>query len=50
MYSKDDLLCFNMLESINKIIEISGRFSSLEDLKIDYVPYDAVLMNFIVVG
>lgn len=50
MYSKDDLLCFNMLESINKIIEISNRFTSLEEFKKDYVPYDAVMLNFIIIG
>ena len=50
MYSKDDLLCYNILESVNKIIEILNQFASLEEFKKDYVPYDAVMMNFIVIG
>lgn len=50
MYSKDELLCFNIKEAVNKILSISNKFSSLEELKKDYVPYDAVLMNFIVIG
>jgi uncharacterized protein with HEPN domain len=50
MYSKDDLLCFNIIESVNKIIEISNRFATLEDFKKDFVPYDAVMMNFIIIG
>ncbi|MBI4645798.1 MAG: DUF86 domain-containing protein [Bacteroidia bacterium] len=39
-----------MLESVNKIIEISTRFITIEDLKKDYIPYDAAMMNFIVIG
>jgi uncharacterized protein with HEPN domain len=50
MYKKDDLLCFNILESINKIIDISKKFNSIDELKIDYIPYDAILMNFIIIG
>lgn len=50
MYSKDDLFCFNILESVNKIIEISNQFTSIEEFKKDYIPYDAVMMNFIVIG
>lgn len=50
MYSKEDLLCFNIFESVNKIIEISNRFATLEDFKKDFVPYDAVMMNFIIIG
>lgn len=50
MYSNDELLCFSMLESVNKIIEITINMTSLDDLKRDYVPFDAVMMNFIVIG
>ena len=50
MYSNDELLCFNILESVNKIIEITINMTSLEDLKRDYVPFDAVMMNFIIIG
>ncbi|HBX51176.1 MAG: hypothetical protein A2275_13650 [Bacteroidetes bacterium RIFOXYA12_FULL_35_11] len=50
MYSKDDLLCFNILESVKKILDISNQYSSIEELASNYIPYDAVLMNFIVIG
>jgi len=39
MYSNDELLCFSMLESVNKIIEITIDMTSLDDLKRDYVPF-----------
>ncbi|OFX18278.1 MAG: hypothetical protein A2033_17675 [Bacteroidetes bacterium GWA2_31_9] len=50
MYSKDDLLCFNILDSVKKIEEISSKFSTIDELKKDYIPYDAVMLNFIVIG
>lgn len=33
MYSNDELLCFSMVESVNKIIEITIDMTSLDDLK-----------------
>jgi uncharacterized protein with HEPN domain len=50
MYSKDELICFNILESVNKIIAITKNMISLDDLKKDFVPFDAVMMNFIIIG
>lgn len=50
MYSNDELLCFSILESVNKIIEITKTMTSLNDLKKDFVPFDAVMMNFIIIG
>lgn len=50
MYSNDKLLCFSILESVNKIIGITKNMTSLDDLKKDFVPFDAVMMNFIIIG
>jgi hypothetical protein len=50
MHSKDDILCYNILESVNKILDISKKFSNVEDFANDYVSFDAALMNFIIVG
>ena len=50
MYNKDYLLCFNIYESVNKILEISKQFSTIEAWTKDYIPYDAALMNFIIIG
>ena len=50
MYSNDELLCFSILESVNKIMTITKKMASLDDLKKDFVPFDAVMMNFIIIG
>jgi len=50
MYSNDELLCFTILESVNKILTITKKMTSLDDLKKDFVPFDAVMMNFIIIG
>jgi len=50
MYSNDELLCFSILESVNKIIAITKTMTCLDDLKKDFVPFDAVMMNFIIIG
>lgn len=50
MCSKDDLLCFNILESVNKILQISNQIISIDELKKNYIPYDAIMMNFIIIG
>jgi uncharacterized protein with HEPN domain len=50
MYSKDDLLCFNILESINRIIEFTEDLKDVEAFHNDHKGYDATIMNFIVIG
>jgi uncharacterized protein with HEPN domain len=50
MYSKDDLLCINILESINNIIDFTKDFKSVEEFNKDRLHFDATIMNFIVIG
>jgi uncharacterized protein with HEPN domain len=50
MYSKDDLLCFNILEAANSIIEFTKEFNNVDDWKNNKLHYDATMMNFIVIG
>lgn len=50
MYNTDEAICFNMLEAVNKILDIAKQFSNVEEFKKDYVPFDAAMMNFIVIG
>jgi uncharacterized protein with HEPN domain len=50
MLSKDEAICLNMLEAVNKIQEISKDFSSCEDFAKDYIRFDATMMNFVVIG
>ena len=50
MHSKDDILCYNILESVNKILDISKKFSTVEGFADDYISFDAALMNFIIIG
>lgn len=50
MYSKDDLLCFNILESVNLIIDFTKGFKNVEELLNDRLHFDATMMNFIVIG
>ncbi len=50
MYSKDELLCFNVIESVNKILEFTKDFKDFVDWKRDYLHYDATMMNFIIIG
>jgi len=50
MYNKDELLFLNIQEATNKIIAISNEFTSIDDFKTHYIHYDAVMMNFIVIG
>ena len=50
MYSKDDLLCFNILESINRILEFTIDLKEVEAFHNDHKCYDATIMNFIVIG
>jgi len=47
---KDSLCLFNMLDSIEKIFRYSEKFNSADELYGDSIAFDAVLMNFIVIG
>lgn len=47
---KDSICLFNMLDSIEKIFRYSEKFNSADDLYEDSKAFDAVLMNFIVIG
>jgi uncharacterized protein with HEPN domain len=50
MYSNDDLLCFSILEAVNKIPDFTKKHKTVEDFKTDIQCFDAVIMNFIVIG
>jgi|ERR1017187_599205 uncharacterized protein with HEPN domain len=50
MYNNDDLLCFSILESVNRILEFAKEYKDVEEFKKDYKGYDATIMNFIVIG
>jgi uncharacterized protein with HEPN domain len=50
MYSKDDLLCFNILEMINKILDFTKDCKTVDEFKADIKSFDATIMNFIVIG
>ena len=50
MYSQDELLCFNVIEAVNKILEFTNDFKNFKEWKKDYLYYDATMMNFIVIG
>jgi len=47
---KDNAILENISEAINKIIEISKPYTSLEKFQDNFIHFDAVLMNFIVIG
>jgi len=50
MHNQDEAVCRNMLEALNKIRKISSNYSSYREFEEDSVPFDAVMMNFIVIG
>ena len=50
MYNKDELLCFNILESVNNILDFTKQFSNIEELVNDRLHFDATMMNFIIIG
>ena len=50
MYSKDDLLCINIQESVNNIVEFTKGFRSVEEFNNNRLHYDATIMNFIIIG
>ncbi|MBI9038508.1 MAG: DUF86 domain-containing protein [Bacteroidales bacterium] len=47
---KTTFFVLTIYESVNKILEISKQFSAIEAWTKDYIPYDAALMNFIIIG
>lgn len=47
---KDKAILINILESIDKIFEYSSRFKTPDLFKNESLYFDAVLMNFIVIG
>ncbi len=47
---KDFSCLLNMLESIKKIEDYSGRFKNADDFYNETISFDASLMNFIVIG
>lgn len=50
MFDKDKMHCTNILEAASKIVTITAGFSNYPDLANSIVHFDAVLMNFIVIG
>jgi uncharacterized protein with HEPN domain len=50
MLDKDKAICLNILEAINKIMDITHGFSNCDDLKSNYIHFDATMMNLIVIG
>ncbi len=47
---KDFSCILNMLESIHKIIEYSGKFENADDFYNDTKSFDATMMNFVIIG
>ncbi len=50
MYKKDEIIIFLMLQTIDKIFEYSSGFSNADDFVKDGKSFDAVMMNFVVLG
>src|SRR5665213_4485259 len=50
MYSKDQLLCTNILEAADNIIDFTKDFNNVDEFINNRLHYDATLMNFIVIG
>lgn len=50
MHKTDEAVCLNMLEAVNKILEISKGFNLQTDFVKDYIRFDATMMNFVVIG
>ncbi len=40
MHSKDEALCINMLEAVNKILEITRGLSAKEEFVKEYIRFD----------
>ena len=47
---KDFSCILNMLESIQKILDYSGKFESADDFYNDTKSFDATMMNFVIIG
>ncbi|MEA3495527.1 MAG: nucleotidyltransferase [Bacteroidota bacterium] len=47
---KDFSCILNMLESIQKILDYSGKFENADDLYNDTKSFDATMMNFVIIG
>jgi uncharacterized protein with HEPN domain len=47
---KDFSCILNMIESINKIQDYSGKFENADDFYHHSISFDASMMNFIVIG
>lgn len=50
MLEKDKAILLNITEAIEKILAITKDFARSEDLNQNYIHFDAVMMNFIVIG
>ena len=50
MYNKDQLLCTNILEATERIIDFTKEFKNAVDWKNSELNYHATLMNFVVIG
>jgi len=50
LLKKDGMLVFNILEAAEKVIKFSGGFNDYREMSDDAVSFDAILMNFIVIG
>jgi len=50
MYDNNYLCLLSIYDSINKIIEYTKDFSSVEGFYNDLKSFDAVMMNFIIIG
>ena len=48
--NKDYSCILNMLESIQKISDYSGKFKNADDLYDDTKSFDATMMNFVIIG
>ncbi len=47
---KDFSCILNILESIQKILDYSGKFENADDLYNDTKSFDATMMNFVIIG
>lgn len=50
MPDKNYLCLLTISESINKILSFSGTFSSADEFYDDVKSFDAVMMNFVIIG
>ncbi|MCK4677907.1 MAG: hypothetical protein KAT48_07230 [Bacteroidales bacterium] len=50
MLKKDQLILISVREAINKILNFSDPFSEADQFYYDEKSFDAVMMNFIIIG